>query len=484
MKPLLLTSLAALALVADAARAQSQFELGATYLMSALLPLPPNQIYAGIRRVDPYTGATTPLIQFSSNGVYPASAAYDPYRDRIVAFCSLAPSLNPQVHAIDASGNATLVANTYLVRLAPRGDGKIYGYKAGSANPAVQQIFYLDENGQEHTLLDVGGAAPWMYNGGVYVPSLDPIRAMIYEPRENALFLALHGDNGVPDCGAPSFDLSVRKLPLTADGTALRAPAVCAEYDVGGIANVDERPLGFSYGPRGNLVLAVFPNYSGPLPRLLLVDPVTAQISPFATVGPYYGDIGISCAVYHPVTNRALLLDGGNDVFRTFAEGAAGAGQVLASFGPPGLGNGVDTMFVVGPIGTSGTLSADATTLSVAGGGVVNLDYHPGPAFAGGIYLILGSMSGWAPGVPLGGHHLPLNPDWYTNVTFDLMNSQYFANTLGLVPPSGSAAAQLVFPPQLLASLVGQTMHHAAIGFDGALAIVHTSNAVPLHLLP
>lgn len=487
MKTLLPTSLAALSalpLVAAPARAQSQFELGATYLMSALLPLPPNQIYPGIRRVDPYTGDTTPLIQFSSNGVYPASAAYDPYRDRIVAYCSLAPSLNPQVHAIDAAGNATLVANTYLVRLAPRGDGKIYGYKAGAANPAVQQIHYLDENGQEHTLLDVGGAAPWMYNGGVYVPSLDPIRAMIYEPRENALFLALHGDNTVPDCGAPSFDVSVRKLPLTADGTALRAPAVCAEFDAGITANVDERPLGFSYGPRGNLLLTVFVNWSGARPRLLLVDPVTAQISPFATVGPYTGDIGISCAAYNPLTDRALVLDGGNDVFRSFAEGSVGAGQTLAAFGPPGLGNGVDTMFVVGPIGTSGTLSADGTTMSVAAGGVQNLDFHPGPAFAGSIYVILGSLSGWAPGVPFGAHHVPLNPDWYTNLTLELANSQYLVGTLGILPPAGSAGAQLVFPSQLLAPLVGQTMHHAAIAFDGSLAVVHTSNAVPLQLLP
>jgi hypothetical protein len=464
--------------------AQAQFEPGAMYLMSPY-HVPASGIpYPGIARIDPFTGADTPLVQFTSNGVYQASAAYDPFRDRIVAFCTLGPTANPGLHAIDATGAWTTISPQYLVRLAPRGDGKIYGYTAGAAHPEVQKIFYVDAGGQQHELLDVGGAQPWLLHGGVVFNSGDPIRAMIYEPQTNALFLALAGDNVVPDCGAPSFDVSIRKLPLTADGTALRAPAVCAEYDVGGIANADERPVGFSYGPNGTLVLGVFANGFGAMPRILELDPATAQIAPFATTGPYYGDINCDAVAYSPLTDRTLLLDGGNDVWRTFARGATGAGQILGSYGPPGLGGGIGTLFVVGPIGPGNTLSADGTSLSVAAGGVQQLDFHPGPALAGDLYLILGSLSGWAPGLPFGGVHVALNLDWYTDFTLSAVNSQFLVGTFGIVPPAGTALAQIVYPAAVLNGLQGLTMHHAAIGFDLALTPTHASNPVPLHLLP
>ncbi|MBX3464145.1 MAG: hypothetical protein KF830_13305 [Planctomycetes bacterium] len=484
MHPSRLLPLAVLS-VAASALAQAQFEAGAMYMMSPY-HVPASGIpYPGIARIDPFTGADTPLVAFTSNGVYQASAAYDPFRDRIVAYCSLAATTNPALHAIDAAGTWTTISSQYLVRLAPRGDGKIYGYKAGAGHPDVQKVYYVDAAGQQHELLDVGGAQPWLLHGGVSFASADPIRAMIYEPGENALFLALAGDNAVPDCGAPSFDVSIRKLPLTADGTALRAPAVCAEYDVAGIANADERPTGFSYGPDGRLVLGVFGNGFGAMPRILEIDPATAQITPFATTGPYYGDINCDVVAYSPLTDRALLLDGGNDVWRAFARGAAGAGQILGSYGPPGLGGSVgSTLFVVGPIGPANSLSADGTTLSVAQGGVQQLDFHPGPALAGDLYLILGSLSGWAPGFSLGGFAIALNPDVYTDFTLNNPNSPFLVGTLGVLPPGGTALAQVVWPAAVLNGLAGLTMHHVAFGLDAGLGLTHASNPVPLQLLP
>lgn len=464
--------------------AQSQFEYGATYLMSAIHPLPPNQLWAGIARVNPTDGVATPFVQFTSNGVAHASAAYDPFRDRIVCLCTLAPSANPKVYAIDADANATALSSTYLHRLTPRGDGKIYCYKPAAPNPTIQQIFFLDANDQEQVLMDVGGSTPWLLNGGTPVFG-DPIRAMIYEPSENALFLAIAGNNQYPTCsGAPGLEVSIRKLPLTADGTALRAPAICSQYDVTSAANVVELPTGFSYGPQGRVLLGVYASTSGAMPRVLQIDPVTAQASPFVTIGPYTGDTGFSCAAYVPTSGRVLVFDSGNDQFRSYLPGESGGGQILAGWGPPGLGASIDTMFVVAPIGPKNTLTADVASMSIASGGVQNLDFHPGPAFGSHVYLIAGSLSGWSPGFPFGAQQVPLNPDWYTQFTFDAANSQFLVNTFGILPPNGAILAQAVFPPQVLNGLQGLTMHHAAIVADWSLNIVHASNPVPLQLSP
>ena len=120
------------ALCAADLTAQSQFDFGSLYMMSAYHAPTGGSPYPGIARVDPFNGAVTPLVQFSLGGANAASAAYDPYRDRIVAFCGIGSQANPALNAIDAAGNATVVSTTYLVRLAPRGDGMIYGYKAGA----------------------------------------------------------------------------------------------------------------------------------------------------------------------------------------------------------------------------------------------------------------------------------------------------------------------------------------------------------------
>jgi len=485
--PRFLRPLATAVLAAGALTAQS-FDFGSVYMMSPYHAPAGGSPYAGIARVDPSTGAVTPLIQFSSGGANAASAAYDPFRDRIVAYCGLGSQVNPALNAIDAAGNWNVVSTTYLVRLAPRGDGKIYGYKAGAGHPTVQQIYYVDAAGQEHVLLDVGGSSPWQLHGGVAFNDNDPIRAMIYEPSENALFLALYGSNLVPDCGAPSFDVSIRKLPLTPDGTALRAPASCSDYDVGGTVSglpVFETPVGFSYGPGRQLVLGVHTNAFGAMPRILQIDPVSVAITPFATYGPFFGDVNFGCCAYSPLTGEAMVLEGGNDVWRGFTPGSSGGGRVFGSYGSPGFGGGPgDTLFVVAPIGNPYTLTGDTSSVSVANGGVQNLDFHPGLAFANNLYLMLGSLSGWAPGFEFAGAHLPINVDWYSDFTLAAANSAFLVDTFGVLTANGTTQAQISYPAGVLNGLAGLTMHHAAIVFDGSLQIVHVSNPLALHLLP
>ena len=472
-------TLVAGALLAGLATAQS-FEIGSLYYMSAGLQLPSQSVYPGIVRVDPFTAALTPFVQFSSNAAYQDSLAYDPHRDRLVVFGSIGGFA--QLYALDANGTASVLSSQPLQRLAPRGDGLIYGYKPGSVGNAVQQIYYLDANNVEHVLLDVGGAAPWLAFGGVAV-GIAPIGAMIYDPGENALFLGVAGDNTAPTCTGTPLNVSVIKVPLTPAGTALRAPATCDEFDVAGTLTWSEVPIGFSRGPQGSLVLTVWTNSGGPLPRLLRVDPASGQLSVFATTG-YTGDVGLRCGVFSPTIGRAMILDGWNGLWRVYAPGETGGGTVLGSYGQTMALGGVDVLCAVTPIGPSQTLSADVGGVSVSAGGVQHLEFTPGPAFAGDLYVIVGSLTGWSPGFEVGGLHVPLNYDAYTDLTLLLANSPFFVNTAGTLPASGSIAAQIVLPPGVLLGLDGLVLHHAAIAASSAQNFTHASNAVPLVLLP
>jgi hypothetical protein len=469
-----------------AALAAQQFPAGALYMMSDLLDLPPNQIYTGIRRIDPATGTTFPFVTFVGNGgIHVGGATYDPFRDRIVVAGPMGPSSTNGTHTIDAAGNWTNISPSFLLRLAPRGDGKIYGYRQGGAPAFVPRIHYLDQANGEQTLLDVGGTAPWGINGSAQVFG-DPIKAMIYEPHENALFVAFAGDNAAPSCsGTANFDLSVRKLPLTSDGTALRAAPSCVVFSVSSQASDIETPLTFSHGPQGSLVLAVATNSSGARPRFLRIDPATLAVSTFATVGPYLGDIGFSGGAYCPTTGRALLLDGSIDAFRAFAPGDAGGGTLLGSYGPAGFGTAPATFFVTGPIGPGASLTADTFALSASLGGVQNYTYAPGAAFSGDSYLIVGTLSGWSPGLPLGnGLVLPINFDVLTDLSLQLQNTPILVNTAGTMPVSGQINAQFHLPPGVLSFLTGWNLHFAGFTYQSLQNYTHVSNPVPLTLLP
>lgn len=100
-----------------------------------------------------------------------------------------------------------------------------------------------------------------------------------------------------------------------------------------------------------------------------------------------------------------------------------------------------------------------------------------GAAQAGRVYLVLGSLSGTAPGVLLDGHVLPLVPDAYTTYTLTAPNQVPLFGTLGVLDANGSATARF----QLFDShpLFGITAHHAYVVLDLAAGVVAmTSNAV------
>ena len=123
--------------------------------------------------------------------------------------------------------------------------------------------------------------------------------------------------------------------------------------------------------------------------------------------------------------------------------------------------------------------------LHLSTGGQQVLRVQPGPAFAGDLYLTLGSASGTSPGVSLGGFTLPLNPDPY--LAFTLLNpgAPPLAIALGVLDSAGEGQTHFTLPPGLPGSLAGLVLHHAALVFELAGgSVVHATGDEPLLVLP
>ncbi len=122
--------------------------------------------------------------------------------------------------------------------------------------------------------------------------------------------------------------------------------------------------------------------------------------------------------------------------------------------------------------------------LSLALGGKHVWNVRAGAASAGQPYLVLGSISGTAPGVVVDGVHVPLNPDVYLMATLKLVNKPPFVATLGILDAAGRGTAAFALPPGFDPGLVGLELHHAALLFDASLVIVGATEPARLALVP
>lgn len=130
-------------------------------------------------------------------------------------------------------------------------------------------------------------------------------------------------------------------------------------------------------------------------------------------------------------------------------------------------------------------LTGNTTVLSTSTGGQQGLTLDAGLAHAGQAYFLLGSVTGTAPGVPIGGGQtLPLIPDVYTSITIQFANTSVFANTRGTLDALGVAAAAINLPTGTPPSLVGITLYHAFLATTAAGGVSFVSNAFPLTMQP
>lgn len=137
--------------------------------------------------------------------------------------------------------------------------------------------------------------------------------------------------------------------------------------------------------------------------------------------------------------------------------------------------------FEIGP-----RLEVSQTALSVSAQEGQVLELNAGPSAGPGLwYVLLGSMSGTAPGIDLGGVVLPLVPDAYTDLLLSHPNGPLLQNSLGSLNASGEASAQLSLPPKAGGALVGLELHHVFVLVEPSSgAILSASNATPATLVP
>jgi hypothetical protein len=136
-------------------------------------------------------------------------------------------------------------------------------------------------------------------------------------------------------------------------------------------------------------------------------------------------------------------------------------------------------------LGPCEILKGSPSSISLAPGGVQTLAINASSPNAGFLYLVLGTTSGTAPGLPFGPYTVPLNPDVYFTFALTSPNTPPLLQSLGFLNVAGDATAYLSLPPGTTPSVAGAVLHHAVGAIDlvwGTVAFV--SNPVALTLVP
>ena len=129
-------------------------------------------------------------------------------------------------------------------------------------------------------------------------------------------------------------------------------------------------------------------------------------------------------------------------------------------------------------------LLAFTGALSISDGGTQELFLDAGSAHADRLYLVLGSATGTAPGIPIGTLELPLVMDNYTQLTLSAPNQGLLEDTLGLLDSNGQALARFDLPGgQLDLGLAGLELNHAFLVLDVSQGLAVPATSQPSSLL-
>jgi len=384
--PLCLSTLLGVATGASVASAQGGgFNAGELFVYTGGIQSPGYNGY-GILRVDPVTGASSVFVQTAGLYSFTGAMAFDPYRQRLV-FSAPVGGPTQQIWLADGAGNLQDLSagayplGIYLHSIAPTNDGRIY-CSFDSGNTPTPLLWY-DAANNLRVLYDSDGVTPMKIDGGYYFTD-----GMIWDAGTNSLFIA----SRTPAPGFPQAAVNVRKLPLSADGSRVIGPVGNSTFEVSLAApqhSSGEKPVGWSYGPNGQLVLCVLTVDTPVMPRMLLVDPVTSAISVWGSNGstlPMSAYANTPGGAYTAALDQVVIVDYSNAVLRGYAQGSGG-----------GVGN---------PIATSPATSAYWTSLNVtavppddcAGGWIA---YGLGLKGAGNIVPMLTGAGCPEPGAPI-----------------------------------------------------------------------------------
>jgi FG-GAP repeat len=315
--------------------------------------------------------------------------------------------------------------------------------------------------------------------------SADGARVLIGDPNEESVFLFEHGAGGWfarAEIEVPlGFEDDGFGTAVALAGSSMLVGAPGEEVDEPGAVFVLSESSGMwsfaaTLQPTGNFGGAEFgravalssttamvgaPKSGGGLGAAFVYDallpgwPVVETVAPKPTGAK--GQFGSAVATSGPLALASIGLDeiglfGYSGAQSTYVGGAWGVSNTSTSCEPYLLGY---------PSQVSATL-----------GGEHAFHLSAGAAGPGSAYLVLGSMSGTAPGVALGDALLPLQPDVYFDASLSIPNQGIFSGTLGVFGPSGTSYGAVTIP-SALPGLAGITLYHALVvlGPAGALSI-------------
>lgn len=153
-------------------------------------------------------------------------------------------------------------------------------------------------------------------------------------------------------------------------------------------------------------------------------------------------------------------------------------------FGSSTTSDDVECFFAIKAPGTPDFV-ASPSSLSVAAGGTQGLFLCAGADFGGDLYWVLGSASGTAPGFLFGAVLVPLNPDFYFDITLNKPNQAPLIDTFANLSSAGTAVARWELPAGLFPALAGTTADHAYGVIDPVtLALTQVSSTTSLTFTP
>lgn len=392
----LLAPICALALATPRLQA-GDFTTGDLFLFSpAITGI--SSVDGAIVRVDPLSGNASMLLDTWSTPSRFGSMAWDPYREGLL-FCAGLDSVSQPLHLwlVDGAGGRTDLGQVGLTlyALAPTPFGFVYLEQDGFV---ADHVRYLDQFNVLHTLLDDAGSAPFdLVPGGS-----GTIQALIYHAGTHSLFTA-SGSNLAPVCGGGpnSTAISIRRVPLSLDGTQSAGTVACAEFEV---SSSGETATQWSLGPGGTLLLFVDTNSNAAESRMLQVDPVTMAVGAYATNGSYTGAAATNAGTYSNLLGKTVILDTFLDALRAYGAGESGAGQVITTSFPVSAGGSsgeTATLVEAQGSGCDGQYTVYGAGLAGSGGFVPTLAGTNCPEIGKAITLEIAKVRGGAIGALL-----------------------------------------------------------------------------------
>ena len=327
----------------------------------------------------------------------------------------------------------------------------------------VSSAFDVDQDGYVDVLAAaVGWDDPNDPNAGQ-----DHGRVYVYSGQDGTTLWTFNGENAGDSLGGPEFGYGTVSGPgdVNQDGYAdIAAGAPLWDKDV----------------PAGILENGRMYVYSGK-------DGTTL----FTVDGENGGSYTSSSYVYGDGDNFGWSVSGAGDVNGDGVPDLVAGAPLWDDPTDPNAGTSHGRVYVIS--GAKLSLSADEHLISVATGGVSNLNLCV-PAHANKQYLILGSLSLGSTiigsGVPTSGATMPIVNDIWTTITWVFRNGPVFINTQASLDGSGLATATINWPPALVVLGGNVTTYYAALIYGandcgaGCDLYYATTNPVPVTFTP